>query len=192
MHDWNERYRDKVGVVNIIGPTVDLSLYRGPFRLRASTDVYGDVASVRTPAIRGYVDRHGDRGIKSVLAHQGYYFAVGLTLRQELALEYKRLELVAESNLDFFQSIEGHDRFQDQVTKDFHLSDRRFAHSARLRYHLPGQRLGASRASPLRPQTPGGLAPWLGVEHVTRTGRIGGMRVTNAETRYQAGLSVIF
>jgi hypothetical protein len=32
----------------------------------------------------------------------------------------------------------------------------------------------------------------LGVEHVTRTGRIGGMRVTNAETRYQAGLSVIF
>jgi hypothetical protein len=156
---------------------VDLSLFRGPLRLRASTDVYGDVASVRTPAIRRYVDRHGDRGIKSVLAHQGYYFAVGLTLRQELALEYRRLELVAESNLDFFHSIEGHDRFQDQVTKDFHLSDRRFAHSARLRYHLPGG---------------GGQAPWLGVEHVTRTGRIGGMRVTNAETRYQAGLSVIF
>jgi hypothetical protein len=176
MHDWNERYRDKVGVVNVIGPTVDLSLYKGPLRLRASTDIYGDVASVRTPVLQTYLDRHGDRGIKSVLAQKGYYFAVGLTLRQELALEYRRLELEAASSLDFFHSIEGHDRFQDQVTNDFHLSDRRFTHSARLRYHLPG----------------GGQAPWLGVEHVTRTGRIGGMHVTNTETRFQAGLSVIF
>jgi hypothetical protein len=104
-------------------------------------------------------------------------------MRPRLSVRYGDAELLGETAVDFFHSIQGQDRFQSKVTNDFELDDRRIRHSAWLRYRLPGTGPAGSGA---------GQVPWIGIEHVSRSGRIGILRAGITETRYQAGVSVVF
>jgi hypothetical protein len=176
-HDASVDFVDKIGAANLVGPALDLSLHRGPLRLRARLDAYIDFAMVRSAAIEAYLDRRDPRGIQSVAAEKKYYYATGLTFRPALSLGYRGFELGARIGLDLFESIEGLDRRRREVDNEVHLSDRRLRGRAWLACTLPGQRLRISV---------------LDVERREREGRIGGLRVVSADTRIMSGIGLLF
>lgn len=186
LHDWSNVYKDRVAVVNLPGPTLDASIRKGALKLRASLDVNADFASVSTPALDDYIAERGDRGIKSVLASKKYYYAAGVTIRPRLSVEYGRIELVSDTTVDFFHSIQGLDRFQREVTRDFALDDQRVLHGVSLRYRHPYSWSGSVRTPDF------GQAPWIRYERATRSGQIGSVQRSLSEERYQIGISLIF
>ena len=124
--------------------------------------------------------------MKSVLASKKYYFAGGITIRPRLSVEYGPLEVISDTAIDYFHSIQGVDRFQKAVTNDFELDDRRFVHSVSLRYRHPYSWSDAPRPPAFA------QAPWIRVERSTREGGISALTKGFSETRYQAGVSLLF
>ncbi|TKD00934.1 DUF3943 domain-containing protein [Polyangium fumosum] len=168
---------DKIGVANALGATVDLTLRHGDARARASVDVYGDFGAVHSMAASAYIKGRGDAGLKTVVADKRYYFALGGTVRPTLSLAYRRFELGAQLTYDFFESIEGLDRYQERVTNDVRLRDRRAGERVWLSYTLSGDK------SPLA---------WVEVEHLDRWGRMGPFRASHASTKLRAGIAFRF
>ena len=168
---------DKLGVANALGLTVDVTLHHGKSRARASLETYGDFAAVHSMAASSYIKSRGDEGLKTVVADKRYYFAVGATLRPTLSLSYRRLELGAQLTYDFFESIEGLDRYQERVTNDVHLRDRRSSERVWLSYTLPSDKLRLA---------------WLEVEHLDRWGRMGSFQRAHESTNVRAGIAFRF
>ncbi|MDI1479202.1 DUF3943 domain-containing protein [Polyangium sp. y55x31] len=168
---------DKLGVANALGLTVDLTLHHGKARARASVDAYGDFGAVHSQAASAYIAARGGDGLKTVVADKRYYFALGATVRPTLSLSYRRFELGAQLTYDFFESIEGLDRYQERVSNDLHLRDRRSGERVWLSYTLPSdkQRLA-----------------WVEVEHLDRWGKMGSFRVSHESTNLRAGIAFRF
>ena len=128
---------DYMGVAGLLGPVADLFVVDGPWQLRLQAEVYPDFALVRALALPAYAESHGLEGAKSVLRHEGYYPARGVTLFGRLTLDYGPVGVGVEATADRFDSIEGLDRFQAAVTDDFHLVDTRLAVRLFGRYRVP-------------------------------------------------------
>jgi hypothetical protein len=65
----------------------------------------------------------GTDGIKTVLAQRGYYY--GLTLGAQLGLRYRTLAAGLDHHWEQFESVDVLDRYQERLTRNFHLSDGR-------------------------------------------------------------------
>lgn len=168
---------DKIASTHVLGITIDGTLYRGKTRARLGADVYGDFSAVHSFAIDEWRKTNETQGIKNVVAEKDYYFAGGITLRPTLSIVHRRLELGAQLQEDFFESIEGIDRYQERVTNDFHLSDRRSGQRVWLSYTLPGDRLRLT---------------WIELERLYRSGSIGVVRVAREATDVRVGFSLRF
>lgn len=131
-------FTDMYGVVNVLGPTVELVFYARGFKVRATFDVYGDFAAVRSYAVDKYREDHSLSFAKSVLDQQSYYFAFGVTVMPELVVSYGPLEAGAALKYHALDSIEGHDRRQEWATRDVDSKDSRLVARAWLNYTLPG------------------------------------------------------
>ena len=160
---------DKLAVINVLGPTIDLSLFYKKFKLRFSADAYGDFALVHSHAYKRYSELFPHGQIKSTLEEHGYYYALGLTLASSLQLKYGNLEFRGKLKYHDFESIEGLDRFQVDIEDedDFDLDDRRFMFNLSLGYHIPRT----------------GLQFVLGIEETDRKGYIGDFTQQSTEKR---------
>ncbi|HUP58333.1 MAG TPA: DUF3943 domain-containing protein [Bdellovibrionota bacterium] len=133
---------DEYGIVNILGPTIDLSIYRAGFRIRAVIDVFADFAQVRSLAWNGVKATWSDpQATKAILWKRDDYYSLGTSHAEKLTLSRGPIEAGAELRMHRFSSIEGWDAGQERVTDDFHLRDRRETRDAWLSYTLPGDRL---------------------------------------------------
>ena len=130
--------RDKLGIVNVLGPTLNLSLYYKGLSVRMVIDVFGDFAIVRSYAIDRWSEHNSTEGIRSVLAEQKYYYAFGITITPKLVASYKDFEAGAEFKFDYFRSIDFKDRHQEDITNHFSLTDHRTSWRAWLAYTFPG------------------------------------------------------
>ncbi len=76
---------------------------------------------------------------KCILAEHGYYYALGVTLSSLLQIQYANLELKGAVRFHYFDSVDGMDRFQPDITpgNDFKLKDRRVNYQLSLGYHIP-------------------------------------------------------
>jgi hypothetical protein len=137
-HTYDARADDRLGVVNALGGTFDATIYQGRLRARIGIEAYADFAAVNSMAIDDYLDRYGNDGLKTVLKKQQYYFALGTTIRPTVSVSYRGIELGGQVTQDFFESIEGLDRFQERIKYDVHLSDQRTMQRYWLSFALPG------------------------------------------------------
>ncbi|MCC6528196.1 MAG: DUF3943 domain-containing protein [Polyangiaceae bacterium] len=176
MHDWGG-WVDKLGAANLLGVTADLGLYESGLRLRVGASAFADFSAVSSAAIAPYLRERGSRGIRSILADRQYYFALGGTFGPGASLGYRGVELGADVQAQVFESIEGLDRYQAQVTREVDLHDYRLAHRAWLAYTLPGNRLKVT---------------WLTLEQRHRSGSVDTVRSARSETRLLGGLSLLF
>jgi hypothetical protein len=132
---------DYLAVMNVVGPVGELGVRSGALRLRLRGELYGDFAMVKSlgmsdslPPMVGDVYRPAEHGgdMPSVLGARGYYYALGLTARTRLVLDYWGWDAGAELRGDHLTSVKGLDRFQDQIEHEPDLVDQRVVGKAWL------------------------------------------------------------
>jgi hypothetical protein len=127
-------FTDKLAVMNLIGPVFELSLYSGPFKLRTSVSAYFDFALINSLAINQYSTVYdlADPRIKTTLSYYGYYYALGLTLASDLEISYNNIRLQGKIKYQTYDSIDGLDRFQDELDDDSNVRDTRLIYKISL------------------------------------------------------------
>jgi hypothetical protein len=116
---------DQVASFGLFGPTLDLGHRRGPMQAQLRLEALPDLAMVTSLAGDRYKERSGTEGIKTVLAQRGYYYAYGLSLGSQLALRYRAVSGGVDLHWERFESIDLRDRYQERLSRNFHLSDGR-------------------------------------------------------------------
>jgi len=169
-------FRDRLAIVHIAGPFFELRAFSKRIRFRLEMDAYLDFALVNAFALNEYSRDNGLLGIKTPLLYYGYYHALGTSWLAAMTLEYRRIRFNGCFIHHRFNSVEGGDRFQDELTDDFDIRD------FRTRYEL-------SLFIPL------GRSPLdirIAHEGVDRWGRIKRVESRRLDSRYYLGMSVRF
>jgi hypothetical protein len=175
--DFPERM-DKYCIINLLGPTVDFSLFHKDLKVRLVADAYGDFSLIHSLAFKKYSQLNEFGQTKSTLENHGYYYALGITLSSMLQVNYSNLEIKGIFKYHYFDSIEGLDRFQKDMADedDFDLKDQRWRYNISLGYRIP--------------HTPVQLV--LGMEHWDRKGYIGDFRQQSTENRSYFQIKYLF
>jgi Domain of unknown function (DUF3943) len=171
-------FTDKMVVVSPLGGALEAAWFGPGFHVRWRSGAYGDFAMVNALAYNSYTEGHDPSGVKSTLLNWGYYYAWGMTLVTDGALDWRSWRLRAGLGYQFYGSIQGLDRYQflGVVTDDFGIRDDRLTWFFRLGCRLPG--------------TP--LELGLSAEGTRRSGRILDLAGTYRETRLFYRLSFVF
>jgi hypothetical protein len=163
---------DQIATFGLVGPMLELSQRQGPFEAALHLQAVPELAMVTSLAADAYKASFGTEGLKSTVAEHGYYYAYGATLGAQLALRFHFAELGGDARWERFGSIEGYDRFQERLTRDFHQQDGRSRVMAWLS---------------LRMRSFADLG--LSLERNTRWGQMTEVRVTSVERRATMTLS---
>jgi hypothetical protein len=169
---------DKFCIINLLGPTVDFSLFQKDLKVRLAADAYGDFSLIHSHAFRKYSQLNEYGQTKSTLENHGYYYALGITLSSLLQVNYSNLEFKGIFKYHYFDSVEGLDRFQKDIADedDFDLKDQRWRYYISLGYRIP--------------HTPVQLV--FGLEHWDRQGRIGDFQQQSTENRSYFQIKYLF
>lgn len=167
---------DQIAAFGLLGPMVELGHRRGVFQTQVRLEALPELAMVTSLAGDRYKERSGTDGIKTPLAQRGYYYAYGLTLGSQLALRYRTLAGGLDVHWDRFESIDARDRYQERLTRDFHLVDGRLRSLAWI-----GLR-------PLGSYADIGVA----LERTRRFGTIEDITASSVEHRATLSLSLVF
>ncbi|MFH2108239.1 MAG: DUF3943 domain-containing protein [Chrysiogenia bacterium] len=170
------RYTDKHSTVNLIGPAFNLTRYAGRLTARFDLEATLDFGMVNSLAYNDYSADHDVWGVKTTLHNWGYYYSLGYSLGGRFDLRYRGLRAEAGIQYQRFASIQGLDRFQDDLLDDSRLSDSRLVYNAGLSVAIP--------------RTPLFLS--LNLEGIDRRGRFHEVSVKNHELRFFYQLGIIF
>jgi hypothetical protein len=118
---------DQIASFGVAGPAGELAYRQGDFQARFHLAGTPSLAMVTALAYDRYRQLYGTEGIKSVLAQRGYYFGYGFTFKSGFSLRYGAWAAGVDSRWERFGSVEGVDRYQERITNDFHVVDRRLA-----------------------------------------------------------------
>ncbi|MCK4761835.1 MAG: DUF3943 domain-containing protein [Candidatus Aminicenantes bacterium] len=131
-------FSDKMAIINLIGPALDLTVYSGQAQFRLSLGAYLDFALINALSLNKYSltnDIYNPR-MKTTMVHYGYYYAFGFTLSGSAGVRYRNFELEGSLKYQYYDSIEGLDRFQDWLDDDCNLNDSRLVYKAAIGYIL--------------------------------------------------------
>ncbi len=148
--EWAQSSPDFLARLGVLGPHVELGARKGPFLVRLVGDAVFDLAMVRALGLDGTGGTRFDpTTARGTLRDHGYYFGLGYTASARLTAEVANLDLGAAVQWDHFSSVEGHDRYQEEIADDLHLVDERLAlrgtfgfrpYGSPLRFGLTGER----------------------------------------------------
>ena len=150
---WEQRsgnIRDLFAAAQLIGPRFDALFMVGPFQIRGTLETSPDFGLVHALALDAYSVNRTQSGFKSILRAQQYYYAFGWSLRASIEASLYRLSWGLRGHYSVLDSIEGWDRFQEEVTDDFSLIDDRFLLWFWVGFRLPGDALYLQLASRYR------------------------------------------
>jgi hypothetical protein len=136
--DEPRQFTDKMAAVHAVGPVFDYTAFAPKSRLRLVLEGYLDFGLINSFALNPYSEDEDIRGVKTTLLYYGYYYGVGTTLSSDVTYRYRALQFGGGLRYSAYGSIEGLDRFQGDVTDDFHLTDQRFACRLEAAVRLPG------------------------------------------------------
>ena len=89
-------------------------------------NAYFDFSAVRNLAVGKFVDANGEEvldEIRTDTQKHSYYFGWGFTFAPSIAFNLKRWRLELSTDLSQVKSIQGLDRFQEEVTRTIKLQD---------------------------------------------------------------------
>jgi hypothetical protein len=131
------RFTDKHSIIHLIGPAGDWTGYAGTLRARVGIEATLDFGMVNSLAYNDYSADHDVWGVKTTLHNWGYYYSLGYTLGGRLDLRRGAWRAEAGIRYQRFRSIQGLDRFQDDLLDDEPLRDSRFSYNAGLSVAIP-------------------------------------------------------
>jgi hypothetical protein len=166
-------FRDKYSIIHLLGP-----VYEGFWRGAAlgftwAVEAYPDFAMVNPYALNAYSVDHDLAGSKTTQLYYGYYYGYGGTVMANLEATVGPVTLGAAAAYSYHESIEGLDRYEDDLTADIHAKDTWFRWGAHLAVPIPGTPLGVEAT-----------ARWS-----SRRGTIGDTVVKATESRYSLGIT---
>jgi len=170
------RYSDKHSVIHLIGPAADWTGYSGGLRARAGLEATLDFGMVNALAYNDYSAAHDVWGVKTTLHNWGYYYSLGYTLAGRCDLSHGPWRAEAGIRYQRFRSIQGLDRFQDDLLDDEPLRDSRFTYTAAVALAIPRSPLFLS----------------LNLEGIDRWGRFHEVSATSRELRFFYRLGASF
>jgi hypothetical protein len=132
------KFRDKLSVVHILGPAFDYTKFSPASRLRLVLDATLDFGLINSYALNKYSIGRDLTGVKTTLLYYGYYYGLGTTLSSGLTYKIHGLEFNGFLRYQAYGSVDGLDRFQNEVTDDFHLTDTRLTYRIGAALRLPG------------------------------------------------------
>lgn len=169
-------FQDKFAIAHIAGPALMYDARFPHLRLRLTLDATIDFSLVNAFALNRHSEDHPISGTKTTVLHYGYYYALGASLMSGLSAELGGFRLEGSARFHYFDSIEGRDRFQAELTDDTPIGDSRLSFRASLSYGFSG--------SPLELR--------FSCEGIDRRGRMGSTRHRETESRYALGVGFRF
>ncbi len=134
---------DRYGMVHILRPVSRTTLHFGPVELRFGGDVSPDFASIQSLASDAYGARFGMQGTKSSLSRHGYTHGWGVSSGGFSAVRASGLELAARARIGHYESIDGAERVQEEVTQETHASETLTNLEAELTFEPPAAPLSS-------------------------------------------------
>jgi len=131
------RYADKFSTLHLVGPAFDWTGYAGKLSARLGAEATLDFGMVNSLAYNDYTALHDPWGVKTTLHNWGYYYSLGYSLGGRLDLRRGPGRAEAGGKYQTFRSIQGLDRYQDQLLDDSPLRDSRLAYDAGLSLAFP-------------------------------------------------------
>lgn len=169
-------FRDKMAVVHIAGPVVDWTRFARTFKLRAVAEAYLDFAMINAWAFNAYSQVHPIDGLKTTLTYYGYHYAFGASFSGRLDFAWRGFELRGLLSWHIWDSVEGLDRFQNELLNDGNVVDTRSRVLLKAGWRIP--------SLPLR--------LFATVEGIHRWGKIAEVEASGRETKSYAGVSFLF
>ncbi len=170
------RYTDKYSTLHLIGPAFDWTGYAGKLSARVGVEATLDFGMVNSLPYNAYSADHDVWGVKTTLHNWGYYYSLGYTLGGRVDVRRGLLRAEAGVRYQRFASIQGLDRFQDDILDDSRLRDSRFSYNAALSVAIPRSPLFLS----------------LNLEGIDRRGRFHEVSATSRELRFFYRLGASF
>ena len=130
------QFTDKFSIVHIAGPVFDFASFSRGLKWRLVLEAYPDFGFINSLALNRYSATHDISGAKTTILYYGYYFAFGTTLASSLKIDSGPFDIDASLRYQTHGSIEGRDRFQGDLTDDFHLTDSRLGYILKLGYRI--------------------------------------------------------
>jgi len=131
-------FRDKLSIVHILGPAFDYTKFSPASRIRLVLDATLDFGLINSYALNKYSVGRDLAGVKTTLLYYGYYYGLGTTLSSGLTYNIHSLEFNGLVRYQAYGSMDGLDRFQEEVTDDFHLTDTRLTYLIGAALRIPG------------------------------------------------------
>jgi hypothetical protein len=169
-------FREKMTVTHLAGPVLDWTRFGRGIKVRVVADAYVDFALMSSYAFNAYSAVHSIEGMKTTMSYFGYHYAYGASASARIDLDWGNLWLRGLASVHAWDSWEGLDRFEAELTNDVNVSDTRTRFLVKAGWRLP--------SIPVR--------AYVAVEGIHRRGKIGDFRAAGQETRTFAGLSYLF
>lgn len=133
-----ENWRERLRVVHIAGPVAAAHWSAGDVSFSAEAGLYGDMAMVYPAVLTPHRDFLDEVATKASLEDQGYYHAAGHSAVIETIATCRDLEAGFRMDYGAFDSIEGADRYQDELEDDVDLGDVRVRSRVWIALPVPG------------------------------------------------------
>ena len=169
-------FRDKYAINHLAGPVLDWTRFGRGFKLRVVADAYLDFALMNSFAFNAYSAVHSIEGLKTTMSYFGYAYSLGGSASARVDLDWGNLWLRGFASVGAWDSLEGRDRFESELTNDLNVVDTMIRCLAKAGWRLPG--------TPVRAV--------VAIEGRRRSGKLGDVRVAGWDTRTSAGLSYLF
>ena len=171
------RFTDKYSAVHLLGPRVAWRYHGSGVEWRAEFQASLDFAMTNAFALNSFTAGSSLEGMKSTLANYGYYYGLGLSVAMELGIRTAvGLEVAGWIKTWTQNSIEGMDRFANDISDDINIQDSRSRLGATLGYRIPGSPVQIS----------------LVYEHVRRRGQMPGIVRLENDARLSMHLAYLF
>ncbi len=118
-------FRDKMTVTHLVGPVVDWTRFGRRLKVRAVADAYVDFAMMNAFAFNAYSAAHPIEGMKTTLNYYGYYYAYGASVSGRVDLDWGNLWVRGLVSGHVWDSWEGLDRFEADLTNNVSAFDSR-------------------------------------------------------------------
>ncbi len=174
--DEPRRFTDKLAVLHLAGPVLDLTVFRRGLKLRTTVEAALDFALVNSSALNDYSRSYDISGLKTTVYYYGYYYGLGGTVSASARLDWRGFRARGLASYGAWGSIDFLDRFQAEVTNNAPLGDTRVRLLAGLGWKVP--------------RLP--IELFADVEAVRRSGRIAEFGAIGRETKIYAGLAFTY
>jgi hypothetical protein len=168
-------YREQYALAHFVGPSLAFFWSAHDFVLTVASRLYGDFAPIRSLAWPKVQAADPDATYKSTLG-RGYQYNLGFSSRSYAAFRFHSVSIDAQYELGRYQSIQGLDRFQEQITRDLSGTEELDQRRLTLALEPPGT----------------GLRFTAGLERFRHQSRLANETAARLERRLVAGAGLVF